>query len=330
MLCQKLKKQLSLIGWKNIIAGITIVSAFGTVGYYCYSKQKNKRLEQQSFIENQEQSISASLLFENSKFMNDNNILSDMERKQNQDLLDELQPELENLSDEQMNQLIALNEKLTEIAKNNDIQIQDQLKLVASQYKLLVKESNEEIFLLEEITECSNTLEVIKEDVEEILMMKTHINDFRIEKKFKSAQEEVIFLIKKIESLSQTTDNQVFQSIIEADMNTKEADQNSMQGISANESTTKENNYISSNEQPSTNENGNSTPEINHPNVQIEDSIQFTIPENIEFDRVYTIKVISKRYKDEKEESTTLNFKVVEYDYDAVKCVIFYQSGQRE
>ena len=137
----KLKPYIALI-----IAGT--VAAAGITIYHCASSSDNdKNIEINMDEINEEQKYTeVKMLYDDTVFMNGNNIFSDTEREENRNFLDTIKEKIDDktLSNDEIDRLETLNELLTNIAATNKKSMEDALGQIKTQY-LIISDGDETV-----------------------------------------------------------------------------------------------------------------------------------------------------------------------------------------
>lgn len=201
----KLKPYIALI-----IAGT--VAAAGITIYHCASSSDNdKNIEINMDEINEEQKYTeVKMLYDDTVFMNGNNIFSDTEREENRNFLDTIKEKIDDktLSNDEIDRLETLNELLTNIAATNKKSMEDALGQIKTQY-LIISDGDETV-------EGYTVISVSKEEklnYEEIL---NEIDNSIKNGYFLYANEKIVELSEFISSHNKAT-GEIIETKVEPD-----------------------------------------------------------------------------------------------------------------
>lgn len=276
----KLREKLLLLlkGRKLIVisSGLVVCGSlmFGVYAYY------KSAAEQKAYYEDIDEAVlqeDYKRLYDDSVFMNANNIMNEEERESNNEKLVLINEHLSDLSDEEVNMLKTLNDLLTLQAESNKKSMTDALDLLESQYNITLEGEEAAQF-----DNCIN-ISVSQSDMDNINSQFDLISEDIREGYYKNANEKLIELGKLLSGFDKGSNGSVFVTKVDSEGNVtlektdnNSSDEESVQSSASQDTNTSNNisefvanNNISSSENQGNGNSGNSTvsnPIINNTN----------------------------------------------------------------
>lgn len=220
----------------GLIAGIACI---GGIAYAIYhnNEQNNAQTLEQNDIESINKYQDYQLVYDDSFFMNNNDIMSEETRAENATFLNDIKEKIDEreMDEESVNQLNTLNADLTELSEENRKNMLDEFHQLIQSYNISVindsgETSQETLYALkdDEITDglTVTNIQIPENQIDEIKSMIDDIITDIEAKYYKDCNEVLINLALKLSSFSGDS-NDVVKQIIDQYENTTNADINS-------------------------------------------------------------------------------------------------------